>query len=189
MDLWNIVKTVGSAVVAHVVPGGAAIVAAVNALLPDNEKLPSYATGHQMDKAIAGLSAEQKIALLSKQYDVDIAAIQQGNQTLRTMLETEQKSPHSTRPKIAFGCFLVLAFITVCVGVSIVWCVVKADHTTLGAMKELTMLLGGVTAIFALVLRAYFGILSHESRDRQNAANGFQNIGALAAVTSKVIGR
>lgn len=189
MDLWNIAKTVGTTVFKNAVPGGAAMLDVVNAFLPDDAKLPTNATGADVDRAVSGLSPEQKATLLSKQYDVDIAAITQGNQTLRAMLDGEAKSPHSTRPFIAVGCFFILAFFAGCIAVAIVWCVIHGQTDTLAAMESLTLLIGSVTVTFAYVLKAYFGILSQESRERQNAANGFQNLGGIAALTATLKGK
>lgn len=182
MDLWDIAKTVGSEVITKMVPGGAAMLATLNAFLPPDKRLPDNATGTQVDQAINQLTPTEKATLLKKKYDVDIAKIRQGNATLRAMLDSEARSPHSTRPAIAMGCFLVLAFFAGCIAAAIVWCVVHGQTETLAAMEGLTLLIGSVTVTFAYVLKAYFGILSQESRDKQNAANGFQNTAALSSL-------
>ncbi len=98
MDIWGIIKSVGGAVVRNAVPGGGLIVDAVNALLPDDAKLPTDATGHDIKRAVEALPPEQRAAIEQKRFDVEIAQIRQENSTVRAMLEADTKTPHTTRP-------------------------------------------------------------------------------------------
>ena len=98
MKLWDVVKSVGSAVVREVVPGGGILVDAVNEFLPDDKKLPSNATGKDIDAAVSSLPPDQRARVMEKEFDVDLAHIRQSNETVRAMLEADAKAPHTTRP-------------------------------------------------------------------------------------------
>lgn len=189
MKLFDIIKNVGSAVVRETVPGGGLLLDAVNAVLPDDKKLPAEATGEDVDRAVAGLPDEQRAALLSREFDVDIEALRQRGDSLRAMLETEQKSQHTTRPYIAKGAFQVVAACSI--AVLFTWCggvwlnrpeiVDKAQD---GAPLMLTVL-GPMVAL----LYAYFGVLRKEQQNRLNAAQGKESGSGLGALVGKFLKR
>ena len=96
MDFLSIAKTVGAGAISALVPGGPAIVAGINALLPDEYKMPENVTGKQAEKTIQSLDPETKAKVLSKQFDVKIEQIQQSYDTLRTMLTQDATNPQSS---------------------------------------------------------------------------------------------
>ena len=112
-NILDIIKTVGSEIVRNVVPGGSLIVSAVNAFLPSGKKLNDSATGSDLQSAIDSLPADQRARLISQQFDVDQTWIKESGSTLRAAIEADTKTPHTTRPKIALGCFRVLALVNV----------------------------------------------------------------------------
>lgn len=172
MKLWDIVKTVGSSVIANAVPGGSLIVEGINALLPDGKKLPVNATGDQVSSAINNLPPEQQVQVLNKEYDVEIEQIKQSHSSLQTMLEANAQSKHTTRPKIAYQAFQVIAFSTI--SVVSAWCftVFTGNTEMIDTIERSWLFILGVITPLVTVLHAYFGVLTNESKDRLNAAQG-----------------
>mgnify|MGYP001615853752 CR=1 FL=1 len=191
MKLWDIVKSVGSEVVKNVVPGGAALVSVVNELLPDEYKLDrNSATGDDINEALAKVPAADRAELLNREFDVEITTIKEEHSTVRTMLEAEQNSAHTTRPKIALGAFHVIAY-SVVFTVSL-WS--YAVYTENAEMVETIMdgwpFVLGVVAPLVTLLNSYFGVLKQEQRDRLNAINGKESTGGgLLGIISNIIKR
>ena len=172
MNLWDIVKTVGAGVVTATVPGGGAIVGAVNALLPDEKKLPETATGDQIRGAISSLPPEKQVEVMNKQFDVDITQITESGSTLRAMLEQDVKNPHSTRPYIAKRAFQLLALISAAIIVGWLYAVLVKDGGLVESIVGGWPFVAAIVAPFVALLRSYFGILKTENRDRLEAAGG-----------------
>ena len=191
MKIWDIVKTVGSEAIQAALPGvGSIIVSSVNALLSDDDKLPAGATGDDINKAIARLPADQQAAVMEKEFDVAITRIKEGNATVRSMLESDARNPHSTRPYIARGAFIVVAF-AVLTSV-LIW----AYGVTTGNVAMAKAVVEGWPFILAAIgplvtlLWAYFGVLKSEHRDRLSAANGeASTAGGIAGILSNIIKR
>ena len=172
MNLGDILKTVGSGLISTLVPGGSAIIAGINMLLPDDKKLPDNATGEQTKSAIDSLPVEQRASVLEKQYDVKIEQIRQSHSSLQVMLEANSKSTHTTRPKIAYQAFQVIAFSTIAVIASWCFAVVSANVDMIEKIESSWLFVLGVITPLVTVLHAYFGVLRDETKDRFNAAQG-----------------
>jgi hypothetical protein len=189
MDLWSIVKTVGTGLISTMVPGGPLIVAGINAVLPADQQLPANATGQQAMDAIESLPPAEQAAVKKKQYDVEITQIKESHDTVRTMLTADATMPQSTRPYIAKGSFHVVAF--VCVMTVSLWAygILKADT------KMVTTIVNGwpflLAAIGPLVvlLHAYFGVLKTEQKNKLDAANGHSSPAGLAGILSAFMGK
>lgn len=172
MKLWDIVKTVGSSIISEVVPGGSLIVDGINALLPNDKKLPVNATGDQVNSAISHLPPEQQVQVLNKEYDVEIEQIKQSHSSLRTMLEANATSTHTTRPKIAYQSFQVIAFSTISVIFAWSFAVVTDNTEMVDTIERSWLFILGVITPLVTVLHAYFGVLRDETKDKFNAAQG-----------------
>ncbi len=72
MNLLDIAKTVGAAAFSVAVPGGGAILAAVNQMLSDDSKLPVTATGNEIKSAVSAMPAELGASVISNEFDVDM---------------------------------------------------------------------------------------------------------------------
>lgn len=187
MDLWSIVKSVGSAVVRDAVPGGGAIIDAVNAVLPADKKLPSNATGHDAANAIQALPPEQRSAVMQKEYDVDIATIQARSSTLQAAIEADVKNPQSTRPRIALGAFQVVAYAMIVAISAWAYGVIKADNPLTAVQNGWPFILS-VIGPFVVLLRAYFGVLRDERKAKLNAATGSPTDTAISAIVKAIKG-
>lgn len=190
MKLWDIVKTVGSAALQVALPGtGSLIVGAVNEFLPDDKKLPAGATGDDLNNAIASLPPEQQASVMEKEFDVSITQIKESNSTVRVMLESDAKNPHSTRPYIAKGSFHVVAFVVI-VTIS-VWAygVLISDDglvkTVMGGWQFILAVIGPLVTL----LWAYFGVLKQEHKNKLDAANGSSTPAGIAGILSSIIKR
>ena len=190
MKLWDILKTVGSAALQVALPGtGSLIVGAVNEFLPDDKKLPAGATGNAIGDAIARLPAADQAAVMEKEFDVEITQIKESYSTVRTMLESEAKSPHSTRPYIAKGSFHVVAF-SILLIVS-VWSygVISGDSAMVKAVVDgWPFILAAIGPLVAL-LRSYFGVLKHEQKNKLDAACGHSTPAGVSGILSKILNR
>lgn len=189
MKLWDVVKSVGSSVIREVVPGGGILVDAVNEFLPEDKKLPNNATGKDVDDALAALPADQRARIMEKEFDVDITQIRQSNETLRAMLSADAKTKHTTRPYIAKHAFHVLAFAVIGT-ISAWWVGVVTGNTDLvGAVTEGWPFVLSVIGPFVVLLRAYFGVLRDEDRNRLDAAGGKSSPAGLAGALSGLFKR
>lgn len=182
MNIWDIVKNVGTGVISTL-PGGSLILSAVNAMLPVDGQLPDSTTGEGLGSAISELPPDKQAEILSKEFDVDITQIEQSNSTLRTMLESDSNNPHSTRPRIALGAFQVVAF-TIVSTIS-VWSygVFQKDAELVKAVTDGWPFVIAVIGPLVSLLWAYFGVLKHEHRDRLNAVTG-RSGGVVNAISS-----
>ena len=171
MKLFDIIAKVGGEIISKTVPGGAAILGVVNAILPDDKKLPIGATGDQVSMAISNLPPEQRRRLLEKEFEVEITNIEESNETLRTMLEHDANNPHSTRPYIAKHSFHVVG---VCVLVTLgLWAYaigIENESMVQVIMEGWPFLLSVIGPLVSL-LWAYFGVLKNEKKATMDAAN------------------
>jgi len=189
MKIWDIVKTVGSGIIREVVPGGGLLVGAINEFLPHDKKLPSTATGNDINEAIVSLPTDERVRVLEKEFDVDITQIQESNATVRTMLEADVRNPQSTRPYIAKGAFNVVAFVVV-VAVS-AW----SYGVFIGDTDMVTTVVNGWQFILAAIaplvtlLWAYFGVLKTEHKNKLDAANGTTTQSGITGILSAFLSR
>jgi len=186
-NLWDIIKTVGGAVVSTVVPGGAAIVRIVNEMLPDDEKLPMNATGDDVRSAVKGLPPEKQAEIKLKEFEVNIENIKQSNETLRAMLEADARSTHTTRPKIALGSFHIIAFVTIVIIAIWSYAVTTGNVTMIKAVMEGWPFIASITGPLVTLLWAYFGVLRNEHKTRMDAVGGNAKPGGLAGAISSIV--
>lgn len=189
MKLWDVVKSVGSGVIREVVPGGGILVDAVNEFLPDDKKLPNTATGKDVDQALASLPADQRARVMEKEFDVDITQIRQSNETVRAMLAADATTKHTTRPYIAKHAFHVVAFAVILTVAAWAYGVLVSDDTMVQAITNGWPFILSVIGPFVVLLRAYFGVLRDEDRNRMSAASGNSSPAGLAGALSGLFKR
>lgn len=192
MKIWDIAKKVGSAALQVALPGaGTLIVNAVNEFMPDDKKLPVNATGSDVVSAIEVLPPEQRVKLMDKEFDVQITDIKESNETLRVMLESDAKNPHSTRPYIAKGSFHIVAFVTTVIVLLWAYAVGSKDDDLVEAGMSGSEFVVALVAPFVILLWAYFGILKQEQQNKLNAANSLpaNGLGLVGSLASKLLGK
>jgi hypothetical protein len=187
MKLWDILKTVGTGVITSVTGGAAPLVlGAINAVLPDDAKLPEGATGQQAQDALASIPAEARAKLMDKEFDVQITQIKESNSTVRMMLESDAASPHTTRPKIAMQSFQVIAFSIITTTALWAYAVLAGDVEMVTAIMDGWVFIVGVNGTLATLLLAYFGVLKQEHKQKLNAAGGHPSGGVLSSLISSI---
>lgn len=181
MKLWDIIKTVGTGIISTVIPGsGPLIVGAVNAMLPKDKQLAETATGDQLSAAIGTLPPDTQAELLNRKFDVEIKKLD----TLQVMLKADAQSTHTTRPKIAYQSFQVIAFCTIAPIAALCYSVVQGGIN----INDSWPLVIAITAPLVTVLHAYFGVLTEESKDRLNAAQGHK-VNPIMGLAAKFFGK
>lgn len=186
MKLWDIAKRVGSGILRDVVPLAGTIIDIVNDELPDGEKLPGSATGDQVSAAVASLPPEQRASVMDKEFEVELTQIKESHSTVRAMLESDAQNPHSSRPWIAKGSFLVVAGINVLIAAAWAFSIVTADNPLAEIRQSWPMMLA-LGGPFVTLLHAYFGVLKTEHKNRMAAANGVATPSGLSGILSSLL--
>ena len=195
MDLWEIAKSVGSGLLQTALPGvGTLIVNSINDELPEDSKLPVTATGEDAIAAIKGLPPERRADLMDRQFDVDIAQIKESHSTVRTMLESDAASPHTTRPKIAYQAFQVVGTTTLITISLWAYAVATGNDKMVKTVMDGWPFVLGVVAPLVILLHAYFGVLKQEHKNRLDAAGGMPtdpstNQSAIMGKIAKLLNR
>lgn len=187
MKLLDIIKTVGAGAVRELVPGGGILINAVNEMLPEQHRLPQSATGQDVENALSGLDSEQRAAILNKEFDVEIAQVQERGNTVRAMLEADATAKHTTRPYIAKHAFHVVAVAMLAAVLAWAWGVFASDDQMVRTVMEGWPFILSVIGPFVVLLRAYFGVLRDEDRNRRNAANGKVTESGIGSFMSNVL--
>lgn len=190
MNLWDIVKTVGSVALQVALPGpGSLIVGAINAVLPDDKQLPAHATGSEVQDALVHVPSDQRAQLMDKQFDVTIEQLRQAGESNRAMLAADAISEHTTRPYIAKGSFQVVAATILIAIAAWAYGVVTGDDAMIEKVVAGWPFILAMTAPLVALLRAYFGILKTEQRDKLNSSQGAPAVSRFASIVSALIKR
>jgi len=190
MKIWEIIEKAGVAALNVAFPGSGTLVAGlVNEFLPDDKKLPATATGQDIKNALRELPPADRARLMEKEIDVDLTRIKQSNETLRVMLQADEKSVHTTRPYIAKGSFQVVAF-CIC-SIVVIWSygvVIGKAEIIKGVTDGWPFILSVIGPLVTL-LWAYFGILKDEHKNRLNSLSGNQSTGVIGSIISSIKGK
>lgn len=189
MDFWEIAKKVGAGVFTAAFPAGAAVLSAVNSVLPDEHKLPEGVTGDEALERVKQMPPEMKAQIIGQHFDVELAEIKESHATLRAVFDSDAKMQHTTRPHIALGSFYVIAFTVVVTVIAWAYGVFKSDEQVVTAVMNGWPFVLGVIGPLVTLLWAYFGVLRSEHKNRLDAANGVANPNGLAGVLSAVLRR
>jgi hypothetical protein len=188
-SLWDIVKTVGTGIISNVVPGGAALMGVVNEFLPDGAKLPINATGEQVQDAISKIPAEDRAAVMDKQFDVELTTIRESHSTLRTMLESDAANPQSTRPYIAKHAFHIIAITSIAIMAAWSYAVYSGKTDMVEQIQDGAIFVVALNGTLATLLLAYFGSIRKEHKQKMDAAGGVTQPTGIAGVISSFMKR
>ena len=191
---WDILKKVGTGIIANVVPGGAGMIELANTLLPDDKKLPADATGEQAQNAVMALPPEKRAEIMALEFEVELTEIKESHDTLRTMLTADATSTHTTRPAIARQAFAFSCWFNGFAGgvvlLAYAYAVYKQNATLLTAIVDgwpfVLAVMGAVTGTAAIIVRAYFGVLTKEHEQKVGAATGNFKPSAVASIMQAV---
>ena len=184
-NILEIAKTVGSELIRNFIPGGSVVVSAINALLPDGKELKNDATGLDINEMLDSLPIDQRAKMIEHKFDIDETWIKESSSCLQAAIEADTKTPHTTRPKIALGCFRVLAFTNMSVIGAWVYAVVAGNDLMIAAIMGGWPFILSIDSVFASVLLAYFGKLTKEHKERLDAAQG---ISQPSGIVNKLLG-
>lgn len=188
MKLWDVVAKVGSAALNVACPGaGTALVGVVNGFLDPEKQLPADATGHDVQNAVQTLPPEVRAKVMDHEFEIEKLEIVESHSTVRAMLDSDAKNPHSTRPYIAKHAFHVIAFALVVTVTLWAWGIVKADAEVIKAVTEGWPFILAVIGPLVTLLLAYFGILKKEHKQRLEAANGAPPTGGIAGLLTGLL--
>ncbi len=166
-EIFDSIKGPLIGVAAALIPGGPAVLAAVNAFLPDEKKLPSTATGNDIFSAVESLSPDQRSSLMEKKIDLEIAKEEGMTDRYKAMASSDGQE---CRAKIVNKAMNALVILTGIFVAAIGW--VYVNH---GAQKafsaEMAAVFITVTGTFAFVVRAYFGDLRTEATSRHQTVD------------------
>lgn len=184
MNLGKVLLGIGSSVVSTAFPGAGAVIGFVNDMLPDDKKLPKESTGNEVMAAIDGLPADQRSAILSKRLDIEITELKESGSTLRTMLESDASHPQTTRPKIAWQAFQIIAFVSILIVSMWAYGVGTKNTEMVRAVTDGWPFVAAILTPFVTLLLGYFGVLNAEHKNKLSAASGQPLIGGI----TKMIG-
>lgn len=176
MKLKDILRTFGPAVLSIAYPPAMPIIAAVNAALPDDQKLGDSCTGDELYTALT----QRNPALLDAEYAFETEVIKQRGRSMNTANSSTDENYQATRAFIAKWSFIVVGSVTV--GITAAY--IDAVHT--GNTEVIKELMNGwpmvvaLLAPFVVLLKVYMGVLEREHKNRLNAANGKTAASSLA---------
>jgi hypothetical protein len=186
-SLWDIVKTVGTGIISTAVPGGPLIVAAINAVLPEDQKLPDNVSGAQAQDAISRIPAADRAALMDKEFEVELTDIKESHSTLRTMLESDAANPQSTRPYIAKHAFHIIALTSVVIMIAWGYAVFTGNTEMVKQVQDGALFVVALNGTLATLLLAYFGTLRKEHKQKMDAASGNASPTGIAGLISTIL--
>ena len=171
MKLSDILIKAGSTILKTLIPGSGLLIDSVNAFLPEDKKLPNDATGTQVADAVNTLPPDQRVLVLMKEYDVEIAEITSWTQVQSSLAEAD-KSGASTRPKIALMMAKIVSFVVVAYSSALIIAIILDRVSMITSLSNTWPLMLAIIATPTLLLRAYFGMRSKEKENRYNVAAG-----------------
>lgn len=104
--------------------------------------------------------------------ELEATKFQQEVDLVKTMLTSDAITPHSTRPKIAYQSFQLIAFSIVIILFGWLIAIINGDITLLTTINDSWVFVGTITSPLVIILHAYFGVLRDEQANKLNSANG-----------------
>ena len=170
MKISEIIKAAAT-IGAPFFPALAAAIPVVNALLPDDKKLPDTATGSDVEVAIKGLPADRQVELLNSDIDLEKTKVIENTKVTQALAEVD-KAGASTRPAIAKSFSRTVCFVVNLIVSMWAYSVMKGDQQMLSTINNSwQMILATITPLL-LVIKAYFAMRTDEKNTRQHTANG-----------------
>lgn len=158
----------------------------VNEFLPGDKKLPADATGDQVKGALESLPPDQRMQIMSKEIDVEIAEINSWTRIVEALSKADA-SGASTRPEIAKGAFQVLAVMLLSFTIAWVLAVVGNHTGTLEKISESWEIFGVVLGVPMWIIKRYFGARETDKKVRASAALGQPpEFGGIAGILNRI---
>jgi len=179
--LFDTLKGPALTLASTLIPGGPAILGAINLMLPDDKKLPETATGADMRTAVNQLPPEQRSSLMEKELDVEIADIEAWADIQESMAKADAAGA-STRPRIAVMMAQVVVFVILVFTSVLAIAIFNENTETLKILNDSWATIFAVIATPTALLRAYFGMRTTEKKARYSAMSGNNVSGGLSSI-------
>lgn len=167
MKLLDVIASVGSAALStH--PLGALAVQAVNAFLPNEEKLAVSDTGEKVLAKVDNLPLNIQVEL--SRLDLERTKEQADADKYIAMCKADNQETRARMVDKAMNCLITLSLIFV---VSVAY-VYATKGATAAFSYEMAAVFLTVSSTFAYVVRAYFGDLRSETESRHSSINGLK---------------
>jgi len=176
--IFDSIKGPLASVAASMIPFGPQILGVVNAMLPDDKKLPETATGSQIADAVESLPPEQRASLMEKRIDLQIAKEEGMTERYKAMAEADGQETRARLVNKAMNALIALTTVFIS---AMAW--VYVDRGAAAAFSgEMAAVFGVFSGTFAYVIRSYFGDLRTETKSRHHVIDSKpQPLGAIAA--------
>ncbi|MGS0691181.1 hypothetical protein [Shewanella sp. 30m-9] len=187
MNLLSVLGKVGTSILADVIPGGNAILTAVNAFLPDDKQLGDKATGSDIQQAVAQLPASVQAEVLTKEFDVEIVAAQEHTKVIQALGDVD-KTGQSTRPAIAMMMAKIVAFSVIVLISFLAVAMFNGDAAIVSAIGNNWVLVVAILGTPTALLRSYFGMRTKEKQQKYQAVSNTppeSGIGQIVSLFAK----
>ena len=184
MNIFDIAKTAGGAILTTLFPAAAPVIGLVNSFLDDDDKIPMNATGEQVQGALGKLPPEKYAEIASKKIDLQIADSNNFVKVQGHLAESDSKGS-STRPKIAliFAWQIVITCNVVCGAVA--YSIAMGDKSVVEVLNQVWPIMLAFIGPMTTVIYQYFGKRTQEKKERLHAAMGTQPVqGVLSSLIS-----
>lgn len=178
IKFMEILKGIGSAVLKEV-PGGNLAMAALNAVLPEDQKLSETSTVEDAKQRYDSLSSTDQAAIQIKEFDVEIAEINSWA-SIQESFSKADISGNSTRPDIAMMFAKLVVFVDGIMTLLMAWAVYDEQIDIATAWP---MVLALITPPLGII-GSYFGKRAKEKIARYGAIAGQDITGALSSITN-----
>ena len=161
MNIFNILKDIGIGLISES-PIGKIAIPVINALLPDDKKLPINATGEDAAKIIKNLPPEQRAKIELAEIDLQKSEIEGMTDRYKAMCSADGQETRAKLVDKAMNTLILLSLMFVSAMAYV--------YVTEGAKQAFSVEMVGafiaVTGVFAYVVRSYFGDLRVETKSR-----------------------
>lgn len=185
INIGSMLKKVGGSLLKNSFPPISGIAFdLINEALPAGKKLTETATGADAEKAIKSLPPEQRLSLMEKKLDLEMAEIKEWTNVVAALAEVD-KTGNTTRPDIARDQSNIIGFGVVSVIGSICYAIVTKDSVMIDSIASLWPLIMALIGISAGIVNSYFGKRYKEKSQKYEAAT---NTPPSAGAISQIIG-
>ena len=171
MKFGKALLKIGLGVVKDVIPGAGIIIDTINEFLPDDKKLPSTATGEQVQNALHSLPPDKQAELLGREIDLEIQEIQ-SHERIQIALAQADAAGSSTRPAIAYMMAWAVLLVVIPVAWTFCYAIASNKPEIVKAIADNYLMLLAIIGTPTTVLLNYFGNRSKDKAMRQAVAHG-----------------
>jgi hypothetical protein len=183
MKIKNILDTAATIAGIAFPPVGLAI-KAVNAFLPDEDKLPETATGAEVKSKLENLPPEIQAQINAKYVELEIVESNNDASKFIAAMKADETG-NTTRPQIADRMAWVITFASMGTVSAVFIALLKDDATLLGSLNDSwQLILAAISTPTAVVLH-YFGKRTEDKKSRYAITAGYNPV-QPAGILSKL---